>query len=269
MVVALIGQLIVGAIFGNQSSAFKAICSTFSSLSILGVVLFYVFYGKHDFKGLTSAKGFSFWYLGLAILLSCGMFFGLGFVNEGIAKVFEKLSINAGGIQLEMPTVWHFLTYTLTFAIFPAVFEEMLFRGILLNSFAGMKRITSVLISALLFALYHQSFLQFIYQFIYGVALSYLAISAKSIIPCIVAHFINNFAVLLFTFLGVSVDLFSPLYIVLGANALAFFGTAIFFVQKRAQKPQAVEGEVKSFFLPFGIFAIAICLAIAVANLVG
>ncbi len=268
ILVALLGQLIVGAIFGNGSTAYKVICSTFSSVCVLTVVLFYIFYGKHNFTFLTSTKKFNYLYALLAILLSCGMFLGLGFVNESIAEIIFSLGGSVGGINLNMPTVWHFLSFTLTFALLPAIFEEILFRGILLNCFTGMKRIFAVLISALLFALYHQSLVQFVYQFIYGVALAYLAISAKSIIPCMIAHFLNNFAVILFNFIGVYIDLYSVLYIVLGANALAFFGAIVFFIQRKAQKNQSIKGEVKSFFLPFGAMAILICIALTVANLV-
>ncbi len=265
---ALLGQLIFGAIFGKQSTAYRVVCSTFSSVCILAVILVYGFYGKHNVFKLTSTKNLGGIYSFLAVLLSAGMFLGLGFVNQSIAKIFTSWGLTGGGIKLNMPTIWHFLTYTLTFAILPAIFEEALFRGILLNCFNGMKGIFAVLISALIFALYHQSLTQFLYQFIYGVALGYLAILAKSIIPCILAHFLNNFIVILFTFLNVSVDLYSPLIIVIGANLLAFFGTIIFFLQRKKQFSPPICGEIKAFFLPFGGVGMLICIAVAVGNLV-
>ncbi len=267
IVVAVLGQLIVGAIFG-EGAAYRAICACFSSACVLAVLLFYVLYGKHGFRELTSTNRLGGWYVLLALLLSIGMFLGLGFVNQSIATIFSSWGLNGGVIRLNIPTVWHFLVYTLTFAVLPAVFEEILFRGILLNCFAGMKRIFAVLICSLIFALYHQSLTQFLYQFIYGVALSYLAILSKSIVPCVLAHFLNNFTVILFTFLQVSLDLFNPLIIVIGANALAFFGAIIFFIQRKNEKVLPVKGEVKAFFLPFGLFGIVVCLAVAVGNLV-
>lgn len=265
---SLFGQLIVGAIFGIRTTEYKVICSSFSSICIFGVLLFYIFYGKHKVPDVTNTKKFTWWYSLLAILLSAGMFLGLGFVNESVAKIFSSIGLNFHGIVLVMPTVWHLLAYTVTYALLPAVFEEVLFRGILLNCFNGMKRVCSVLICSLLFALYHQSFVQFLYQFIYGIALSYLALSAKSIVPSIIAHFANNFTILLLTFLQAYVNLFSPIIIVIGANALALFGTAIFFIQRKREKVQEIKGEVKSFFLPFGILGIVLCLAVAVGNIV-
>ncbi len=269
IIIALLGQIIVGAIFGNGSSAYRAICGCFSSLCILAVVLFYVFYGKHQFKSLTLANGFNWSFALLALLLSCGMFLGLGFVNLSIAEIVSSLGGNAVGIDLQMPSVWHLLVFSIVYAVLPAIFEEILFRGILLNCLASVKRVFAVLISALFFALYHQSLVQFLYQFIYGVALGYLAISSKSVIPCIIAHFLNNFAVLLFSYLGVNIDLLNPLFIVIGANALAFFGAIIFFIQRKAFKAQPVTGEIKGLFLPFGLLYILICIAVMIGNLVG
>ncbi len=267
ILVSILGQLIVGAIFAPHRTAYKVICFCFSPLCVLAVVLVYLLYGKQKFQALTSVKPFEWWYAFVAMLLAGGMFLGLGFVNQSIARVVELLGLNAGGIRLAIPTVWHFLAYIVSTALLPAIFEEVLFRGILLNCFAGMKRLVAVLISSLLFSIYHQSFTQLIYQFIYGVALAYLALSAKSVIPCIVAHFINNFTVLLLAYLNLSVDLFNPLILIIGANALAVFGTIIFFIQRKVEKAQSANGEVKRFFLPFGLLAIVICLALAVSNL--
>ncbi len=268
ILLSFVGQTLAKAIFGENTTAYIVVCSTFSSVCALAITLFYVFYGKHKFTFVTSTNSFGGWYLLLGLLLSAGMFLGLGFVNESLAQIITSLGLNAGGVKLAMPTVWHFLAYTLTFAILPAVFEEILFRGILLNCFAGMKRVVSVLICSLIFALYHQSLVQFLYQFIYGVALCYLALNAKSVLPCILAHFMNNFAVLLFNFLGVEIDLFSPLFIVLGANALAFFGAIIFMIERKCVKTQTVKGEALAFFLPYGGCGIIICLVIAISRLV-
>ncbi len=268
IVLSLLGQLIVGAIFGNTSTAFKAICATFSTACVLAVVLVYALWGNNRFTQVCSIKSFKWWQGFLAILLSVGMFLGLGFVNESIASLFSAWGLNVKVLKLDMPTFWHFFSYLITFAILPAIFEEILFRGILLNCFSGMRRIVSVLISALLFALYHQSFVQFFYQFIYGVALGFLATNAKSVIPCIIAHFINNFTVLLLSYLQISLNLFSPIVLVIGANALAVFGTIIFFLERKIGKRESVKGEVKAFFLPFGTFGILVCLAVAVGNLV-
>ncbi len=269
ILVSILGQLLVGLIFGEGTTAQKAICACFSSACILAIVLFYVFFGNHKTFEVASVKPFKWWYVFIALLLSCGMFLGLGFVNESIAKIIRSLGLKAGSANLAMPTFWHFLVYTVSFAILPAIFEEVLFRGILLNCFAGMKKIVAVLISALIFALYHHSFTQLVYQFIYGVALSYLALSAKSIIPCIISHFVNNFSVVLLTYLQVSLILFEPLILVIGANALACFGAIIFFIQRKEQKVFAVKGEVKSFFLPLGLITCLVCIALAINNLVG
>ena len=59
----------------------------------------------------------------------------------------------------------------------------------------GAKALTVCLITALTFALYHGSFAQLIYQFIYGAMLFALFKAFDNIIPCIIAHFLNNFVI--------------------------------------------------------------------------
>ena len=149
---SFIGQLIVGAIFGTRTTEYKIICSTFSAICIFAVLAFYVFYGKGKVVEVSNLKAFTWWYVFLAILLSTGMFLGLGFVNESVAKIFSLVGLKFNGLALVMPTIWHLLAYTVGYAVLPAVFEEVLFRGILLNCFSQMKRLTSVLICSLLFA---------------------------------------------------------------------------------------------------------------------
>lgn len=265
--ISFLGQAICGAIFDKSSGEYIAICSTFSVISLLGVVLFYVFYGKNKFKSTVSVEKAGGKYIVIALLLSVGMFAGLGFVNSSIAQMLAKIGLNASGIELKMPTVLHFIIYSLTFAIFPAIVEEFFFRGLLLNTLSGIKRIFAVLISALCFALYHCSLVQFVYQFIYGVLLGYLALVAKSVIPCMVAHFTNNFAVILFTFIGVDINLISPIVLVIGINALAIFSTILFFAIKKLEKKEKVKGETGKFFLPFGLFGTLVCVALLLGNL--
>jgi len=265
--ISFIGQAVCGAIFDRNSSAYVAICSTFSVISLLVVILFYIFYGKNKFKSTVSVEKAGGKYIVIAMLLSVGMFAGLGFVNGTIAQILARVGLSVSGIDLNISTALHFVVYTLTFAIFPAIVEEFFFRGVLLNSLSGIKNLFAVLISALCFALYHCSLAQFVYQFIYGVLLGYLALVAKSTIPCIVAHFINNFAVILFTFIGVNINLISPVVLVIGINALAIFSTILFFAIKKLGKKETIKGETGKFFLPFGLFGLLICVSLLLGNL--
>ena len=154
-----------------------------------------------------------------------------------------------------------------------AIVEELFFRGLILGSLKGVKVHYAVLISALCFSMYHSSVAQLVYQFVYGVALGYLMVVAKSVVPCIFAHFVNNFAVLCFEYFKVNIDLYNSIIIAIGSLCLAIFATVVFLIlRKRSkaqnqQQEQVEKGEVKRFFFPVGVFALIICLTLAIGGL--
>ncbi|HEY8443585.1 MAG TPA: CPBP family intramembrane glutamic endopeptidase [Clostridia bacterium] len=75
----------------------------------------------------------------------------------------------------------------------PAICEELIFRGIVLQGLASRyKPFTAILLSALAFSLTHMSPAQTAHQFVLGVALGYIVLATKSIWSGILLHFCNN-----------------------------------------------------------------------------
>lgn len=86
-----------------------------------------------------------------------------------------------------------FIIQVLTVAVIPAICEEILHRGILLQ---GSKQIgikKAILISSLMFGLIHFNVNQFFYAFIVGMLMALVCVVAKSIYPAMIIHFTNNF----------------------------------------------------------------------------
>ena len=85
-------------------------------------------------------------------------------------------------------------------AVFPAVCEEILFRGVLLPSFArGMGAIAGVLFSALLFGIIHVdlagdafAFTRIPFAILVGVGLGLLRVRTGSLVPPILGHAVLN-----------------------------------------------------------------------------
>ena len=76
--------------------------------------------------------------------------------------------------------------------------EEILFRGIILKGLASRYSPTkAILISAILFSLFHLNPYQFFAAFVMGLFLGYLYFRMKSILPCILAHSFSNLLVVL------------------------------------------------------------------------
>jgi membrane protease YdiL (CAAX protease family) len=81
----------------------------------------------------------------------------------------------------------------LALTIFPAVAEELVFRGVLARGLA--KRIgtfPAILISAAVFGLYHVFPPQIVSTFALGIVLGFLTLRSRSVVPAMIVHTLNN-----------------------------------------------------------------------------
>ncbi len=97
---------------------------------------------------------------------------------EGLGKLFK----------LDVPTWQMFLVI----AVMPGICEELMFRGFLIRFFEKGKFWQSVIISALLFAVFHLDLFRFIPVLILGILLGYLSSRSGSIYNSMLSHTINN-----------------------------------------------------------------------------
>lgn len=107
--------------------------------------------------------------------------------DESIDFIIE----NSSGIEFFVLSLMLFLQ-TLIEA---PIFEELFFRGILLNGFLSKYKINhkkAIIYSAIIFAIAHLNIPQGINAFILGVMLGYIYYYTKSMKLSIFAHFINN-----------------------------------------------------------------------------
>ncbi len=267
--ISFIGQFIALAIFG-KGSAYLAICSTFSCLS-MAVVLFAILRVKKTnvFKGV-NLKPCNFVYILHALAISYGMLFGFGFINDAVVQLFVNIGLNVSQLEVPLNSHLHFIVFALVLAVLPALFEECFFRGFMQDNLKGIKTYLAILTVSLSFALYHKSLAQFVYQLIYGIALGLLFNRSGSVIPCIIAHFLNNFSVICFEYYHINVNLYNPLLIISG---LFILGVSLFILifHQREKTSQCQQGlsALKDFYLPFGLFGALICLVFLIGNLFG
>lgn len=88
----------------------------------------------------------------------------------------------------------HILLLTLFhIAVVPAFCEEVLFRGYILRNFErSMLPITAIILSGLIFGLFHVRLTQVIPLALLGMLLAWMTIRTGSLWPAIMAHFVNN-----------------------------------------------------------------------------
>jgi membrane protease YdiL (CAAX protease family) len=104
---------------------------------------------------------------------------------------------------LVMHSVSDVLLNVFMIALLPALGEELLFRGIIQRIFSEWaKNIhTGIWISAVLFSAMHMQFYGFIPRMMLGVLLGYLLAWSGSLWLPVIAHFVNNAAAVIFTYL--------------------------------------------------------------------
>ena len=90
---------------------------------------------------------------------------------------------------------------TLIFTAFAApVFEEIIYRHLLLRSLKPIGDTPAIILSALVFGLARGNFDQFAYAFLSGIIFGLMAVRYDTIIPGMVLHLINNFFVTVITY---------------------------------------------------------------------
>jgi len=128
------------------------------------------------------------------------MLFSLGWVNSVAVSFFEKYGYEPLPSDTYLPNLegLNIIPALIFMAVFPAVMEETFFRGILLNGIEEkVGSVGSVFLVGFCFSLFHGSPEQTLYQFICGCGFALLTVRAKSTLPAILAHFLNNALVVL------------------------------------------------------------------------
>ncbi len=280
VLLAFIGNSLLNAL-GVKGMVYRAVCSLFSVVALVCVSVFFGVKQKDGLLRVTKINRFKPVYAIAAVLLGVGMIAGFGFVNEGFVLLLKKIGLTLSTMETSISSPTEFALYVFLIAFLPAVSEECFFRGTLLSFLCdendgpfGKKTIATSLTVAICFSVYHASFAQFVYQFIYGLFLCFLTVSSKSVIPSVIAHFMNNFIVLLCSYIGYSIELFNITTIISGLFVLTAFVLLLVFVEKKKNKSDrnttaknsVTSGKtvVKNFWIPFGLAGAAVFLVLAV-----
>ena len=78
------------------------------------------------------------------------------------------------------------------FALFPAIIEELFFRGVIINILDNEKGLPAILVSSFVFAIFHQSPEFFLQIFISGIFLGYLYKISGNFFSPVLFHFVSN-----------------------------------------------------------------------------
>ncbi len=111
-------------------------------------------------------------------------YFGLFFFDSAMV-------VTPSAVNIPVESTNGFLTIFCGIVL-PAVFEELLFRGVLLEEYRSYGSYWSVAISTVMFAMLHLSLENFIYYLFMGVVFGIIALASDSVIPGILLHILVN-----------------------------------------------------------------------------
>lgn len=107
----------------------------------------------------------------------------LFFTESGTQAMFQGQAQQGGG----------FLAGVLFIAVIPAFTEELVFRGILFQTYRKSSLLFGILLSGFLFGIMHMNLNQMVYAFAMGIGTAFLVEGTGSILSSMLAHFTLNF----------------------------------------------------------------------------
>lgn len=129
------------------------------------------------------------------------------FVMEVPVELLEAMSR-----LLTTDDPWRMLWLLVLVSLTPAFCEEFLFRGVILSSFRSRWAPSlAVLLSAVVFGIFHMAPFRFLPTMWLGILLAWVVVETRSIWVAVVLHFLNNGLILLLTLMPMTRDAASDL----------------------------------------------------------
>jgi membrane protease YdiL (CAAX protease family) len=173
--------------------------SFLSSFSITAFIFIYGYKKTHNkFSRVFAIKGFNPLLIIPIILILPAMQYLVGFLNIKVETIlpappwfwelFERIFNNHFG----------FWGAALKVVVFAPIIEEILFRGIIMHGLMRNYRSWyAILLSGILFSVYHLNPWQMTYTFFLGLLLGWIMVKTRSLPFAILVHALNNLLVLL------------------------------------------------------------------------
>lgn len=236
-------------------------------------IIWFLYYTKTPLKKAVQSQKCKLRYFILAFILQVGLLF-LSELNALFLQFLGNFGYEDAGINLPTMDGFGFVGVLVVVALLPAIFEEIMFRGVLLDGLKNFGEAGAVLLCGALFALYHQNPAQTLYQFCCGAAFALIAVRSGSVLPTMLSHFFNNALILALTKFGVESFAAPVFMLIMIASPICLIASLvwIFVFDKRKkdekeQKPTLDKKERKRFFT-YASVGLAICVLTWIAVLI-
>lgn len=244
----------------TKSSVYICLTYTLSSIALFSALVIYSFNNKKPLKTLFECEKPTTKSVIATLLITIGMIFGLSNVNNIIFELAKNLGLNVTSPSLPQFSFISFVVILIFVCIMPPLLEEVIFRNILFKDFSKNGTILAIIITSIMFSLYHMSLTQTIYQLIVGVLFSLILLGGGNYILTAIAHFINNlFIVLNYYFFNITFSQEIGVVItILGLISLVL-GIGLLFINNKKEIVKYQSGSVKDIIFS-SILGLSICI---------
>ena len=198
-------------------------------LAQIGFLIVYFVYNRDINYKVASKINFNIGWKNalLCVLIAVIGVFGINPLISSIDGFLVDIGYNlAGSLPLPMDNFGWLILNIILLAGVPAILEELIFRGVILNGYKKLGAVPAMVITSLLFALIHGSVQQFVFPFLFGLILSFAALKTGTVLAPIIIHFVNNALVVILNYVNFSFEIAIPtwalLLIGLATTAAAF-----------------------------------------------
>ena len=234
-------------------------------ISTVIVLVLYFLYTKKPVSRALSEQKCEWKYFLIAAFMQVGLL-SLSELNTLFLQFLGKFGYQDAGITLPSMDGVGMVGVLFVVAVLPAVLEELLFRGMLLNGLKQFGEGIAILACGGLFALYHQNPAQTLYQFCCGAAFALVAICSGSVLPTVLSHLLNNAAILILAKCGIYTLQGGVYAIILVVSIICLLGSLVYllvFDKKKAEKTEETDAETlraecKNFWI-YAALGIIVC----------
>ncbi len=130
----------------------------------------------------------------LIILISAPAFYAASALNSVVIYILQFIGQAPEDTVIPLPqNLGEVFISILVIAVAPSVCEEILHRGILLKAYENRGTMKAVVISGIMFGVFHFDITNLFGPILLGILFGYYVVKTNSIFAGVIAHFMNNF----------------------------------------------------------------------------
>ena len=182
-------------------------------LAQIGFLIVYITFNRNINFMRASKINFNLGWKNILICILIGLIgvFGINPLISSVDTFFYYIGYDlSSSLPLPMDNIGWLILNIILLAGVPSILEELVFRGVILNGFKKCGALSAMIITSALFALIHGSVQQFVFPFLFGIILSFVALKTGSVIAPMIIHFINNALVVILNYVNFSFEISIP-----------------------------------------------------------